>query len=408
MKEEVRRIMDLVKDGKLSPEDAADLIDAFVSTDSGPSEPQPPEPPTGSAEESGDGPKDGKDPFKSFVDFVENIGKEVSDGVNWKDVATHMRKAAERGLDGIRSGVDQIKQGKVNFNWLSSAEIREVTLPLNISTGTTLRVENPCGDVKISGGHTSASVSAKATVRGSSTEEAKEKADAYTLIVEESDYQVIVRQPDVSGLSVDLVIQLKDEATVEVRTQNGEVRLLDTMGGCRVVSQSGDIHVRGLRGPIEVTTQNGDIRLEDCESPSGLVETKHGDVTLLRAKGNFNARTASGDIRGRECSGSTYSVESVSGDVSIDFFEPVRGTVNVRTVNGNSEVFVDAASDCRVSVSTLRGNVDSDLSLADEVKSEQRVTGRLGDGNGVLDLSGVNGDVALRMRDSKVTDGQSQ
>ena len=34
MKDEIRRIMQLVKDGKLSPDEAAELIEAFEDTDS--------------------------------------------------------------------------------------------------------------------------------------------------------------------------------------------------------------------------------------------------------------------------------------------------------------------------------------------------------------------------------------
>lgn len=399
MKDEIRRIMDLVREGKLSPEDAAEIIDAFMAseraeaTSDGPPPPPPPfdEPPKTN---------ESKDPFRSFMDFVEGFGKEVTQSVNWQDVAKHMKTAAEKGMEGIKSGVDQIKQGKVNFGWFSATEIKEITLPLDPGTGKTIRIENPSGSVKVTGGFETSSVSAKAQVRGANAEDAQAKAESYTIIVEESEHYIDIRQPDVSGLSVDLVIQLSVPCHVEARTHHGDVRISDTGAGCRLNTQSGDTFLRGLSGPVEVVAQNGDVSVESCSSPSMAIESKHGDVSLVNVAGNVNARTAGGDIRGRSCSGKTWSVESVSGDVSMEFSEAVSGVLNIRTVNGDTELLVPDGCSCRVSLSTLRGTVTSGIPLDEAATMEQRITGRLGDGAGTIDVSAVNGNIAFKWRDA--------
>ncbi len=391
--------MDLVREGKLTPEDAAEIIDAFMASEKteasgdGPPPPPPPfdEPPK--ANES-------KDPFRSFMDFVEGFGKEVTQSVNWQDVAKHMKTAAEKGMEGIKSGVEQIKQGKVNFGWFSATEVKEITLPIDPGSGKTIRIENPSGSVKISGGFETSSVSAKAQVRGATIDDAQAKAENYTIIVEESEHYIDIRQPDVSGLSVDLVIQLSVPCPVEARTQHGDVRISDTGAGCRLNTQSGDTFLRGLNGPIEVVAQNGDVSVESCSSPSMAIESKHGDVSLVSVSGNVNARTAGGDIRGRSCSGKTWSVESVSGDVSMEFSDAVSGVLNIRTVNGDTELFVPDGCSCRVSLSTLRGTVSSGIPLDESATMEQRITGRLGDGAGTIDVSAVNGNIAFKWRDA--------
>src|SRR5256885_2382204 len=104
MKEEVARIMRLVQEGKLSPEDAAELIDAFttsernderteeevyVGTSGSQTAPPPPPPPAHEGEH--------KDPFKSFVDMMDNLQKEVTQNVNWHDVAQQIRRGAQKG-----------------------------------------------------------------------------------------------------------------------------------------------------------------------------------------------------------------------------------------------------------------------------------------------------------------------
>jgi len=78
MKEEVQRISKLVAEGKLSPEDAADLIDAFYENEHTSAERdesrETPPPPPGSAEGAGGHGKG--DPLKGFMDTVERMTRE--------------------------------------------------------------------------------------------------------------------------------------------------------------------------------------------------------------------------------------------------------------------------------------------------------------------------------------------
>jgi len=394
VKEEIKRIMKLVQDGKLSPEDAAELIDAFQSGDDDRETPPPPPSDAKGADSAG---KE-KDPFKSMIDFIEGIGKEVTESVDWKTVAQQMRESTKKGLDQVKVGIDQIKQGKVNWSWFSAYETREITLPLTVSEGKTLRIENPIGDVRITGGHAEGSVRAHAKVRGMDSDEALEKAEAYTIIIEESDHQVLIRQPDVSGLNVNLDVHLNTEAGIEIRTVSGDITVADTKGAARVHTMSGGISLKGLDGAIEVHSQSGDLTLSDSQSTTATLEVKTGDITLTKVKGNLAARSASGDVKLLECGGKTISVESVTGDVAVDLIDPVSGSVSVRTVNGDAEVRVADGSDCRVSLSTLKGDVTCSVELVDEARQSQHVTGRLGDGNGTLDVSAVNGDIDMALR----------
>jgi DUF4097 and DUF4098 domain-containing protein YvlB len=82
--------------------------------------------------------------------------------------------------------------------------------------------------------------------------------------------------------------------------------------------------------------------------------------------------------------------------VSVDLIEPVIASLNVRTVSGDVTLSIPEGSDCRVSLSTLRGDVACELDLKDEAKQDQRITGRLGAGLGTLDVSAVTGDVSVK------------
>lgn len=399
MKDEIRRIMKLVEEGKLSADDAAELIEAFESAprdgeaDAQASETTE-EPASGQTGDKKDG-----DPFASVIEAIERIGKEVATGVNWSEIAEQIKQSTKKGVEAIRHAAERAKEGKA-WTIFGIAEHREVELPLEVSGGKTLRVENSSGNVRIYGGQPSGSVLAKATVRGRDAEDAKSKADAYTPVIEESDHFVLIRQPDVSGLEVDLEIRLQGHVPVEVRCASGDVSVDGTGAGCRIDGRSGDVRLTGLDGAIEVETSSGDVHVSNSKTSSLTIEGKSGDVRLEQVKGNLSVRTSAGDVSLREVAGRTISVEAVSGDVHVDIDEPVEGTVNIRTVNGDTRVGIPDGSNCRVALSTLRGGVHTELFLKDEARQEQRITGTLGDGVGAVDISAVHGDVMLALRDT--------
>jgi DUF4097 and DUF4098 domain-containing protein YvlB len=399
-REEVKRILQMVKDGKITPEDAAELIEAFeageaadATSTSSPKE-EKSEPQSSSTDDGF------KDPFKSFVETLERISKEATGSVNWQEVGKHVQDSARKGVEALKTGLDQVSKGKVAFPWGGIQETKEITLPLTIPAGKTLKVDNACGDVKIVGGFEKGSATAHARFRSSSTEDAKAKAEAYTLIIEESDHMILIRQPDVIGLSVDVEIQMPGKAPVEIRSSSGDISVMDTGGSLRIDGASGDIRAKGLNGPVEISSASGNVVVEDVWTPSMTIENKAGDVLLKSIKGNINARTSAGDVALNDFSGKTVSIESVSGDVKVDLAEPVTGTVNLRTVSGNARVTMDGG-DCRVSLSTLRGAVACDVPLTEENRTAQRVTGKVGDGSGTLDVSAVTGNVSVSLRDHK-------
>lgn len=403
MKEEIARIMKLVQDGKLSPEDAAELIDAFQGSKEEPApadpqataDPNTPPPPPGATES-----EDKKTPVQGFVDMVEGIGRDISSNVNWKDISAQVRQGATKGFEALKKAAEEIKAGTMTIDFFGSSETRDVVLPLEVSEGKILKIENHCGSVKVTGGHESGSITARAKVKGTNPDDAKAKAAMYTLVIEESDHTVLVRQPRNVNYQVDMVVQLATKAMVEVRSDSGAVEIKDTGGGAKVASQSGDVLLRGIDGTIDVSIQSGNLEISDSKSGAASVESKSGQVQITNLDGNLNARCASGDFKVQGWTGKTFSVESVSGDVSVDLPNPVSGTVNIRTVNGDTNLGLADGGDARVSLSTLRGEVVCEIELQDDSRTEQRITGRLGEGSGTLDVSGINGDITVTLRDS--------
>jgi hypothetical protein len=397
VRDEVKRILKLVQEGKLSADDAYDLIEAFESTpdeDGASAEaetPPPPQSPRPGAEPD----YSQKDPLKSLVEAIEKLGKEAANAVNWQEVAKQARESAHKASETIKTGFESVKKGG-GFAFFGVGETREVSLPLAIPEGKTLRIENPCGNIKITAGFDLGSVTAFAKFRGTG-DDVRAKADRYTLVIEESDTTVVIRQPDVTGLSVDLDIHVAGTPQVEIRSESGDVQIADTKAGCRIQTKSGDVTVKGLSGQIEISAQSGDLTVEDTAATSMQVDNKSGDIVLRRVGGSANVRTTSGDIKIRDCDLKTLAVDGVSGNVDVDLRSPITGAVSVRTVSGNTLIAIPDGSDCRVGLKTLRGHTACAIPLLDEARLEGQVTGKLGEGKGTLDVSGVTGNITVEM-----------
>lgn len=402
MKDEITRILRLVSEGKLSPEDASELIDAFQ--DKKPSEEDSTQAATG---ESGEGthenggsnpppPPGSKDPFKGFVDFLEGVERDITTNVDWKNIASQIRHGAQKGVDVIKKAAEDVKAG--NLNLFYASENREVTLPLQISEGKVLKIENPSGSVTVTTGTTAeGKLTAKAKIRGNTVEEAKERAEAFSVMIEESDHHIQVRQPRQTAILVDFLVELPFGCPVDVRTESGDLHISGTGKNVKGSTQSGDIHVKGAAGLIELSIQSGDTHVEDCTPTALTFECKSGTVKLTNVNGNVNGRAASGDISIKGWSGKTLAVESVSGNVNAEIIEGISGQVTIRTVNGNTDLTLSDGNDCRVSLSTIRGDVHCNIPLDDEAKSEQIVNGRLGNGTGSLEVSGINGNINVQL-----------
>ncbi len=402
MKEEISRIMKMVQEGKLTPEDAAELIDAFQGErqEAPKAEEQTK---TEEAKAQATDEKKANDPFQGVVDFIENIGREVTHNVNWQEISGHVRTGANKGFEALKKAAEEIKTGNLNIGFFGTAETRDIALPLTVGEGKIVKIENPCGNIKVTGGHETGSVNARVKVSGSSAEDAKAKADGFTLVIEESEHQVLIRQPKQNGLSVDIVVQLASKCPIELKTDSGDIEVRENGGNVKINSQSGDLNIVHATGAIDISVQSGDTSISDSENANISLESKSGHIAITNVSGNLNARCASGELAVKNWTGKILSVESVTGDVSVDIATPVAGTINIRTVNGDASVSIADGGDARVSLSTLRGAVTSSVTLDDEAKGDQRITGKLGEGTGTLDVSGINGDINLKLRDSAAT-----
>lgn len=151
-------------------------------------------------------------------------------------------------------------------------------------------------------------------------------------------------------------------APVDVRTVNGEIRLL----GNRQVSHisagsvSGDVEVGRSAGDVQATSISGNLQL--ALEPAGAVHlrTTSGDIRLdgaLASNAMLNMNTVSGriDLHAAAPEGLTYDVNSFSGDIS-DCFGQQAGQVS-RYAPGSHLSGSHGNGAASVRIQTLSGDV---------------------------------------------------
>lgn len=144
-----------------------------------------------------------------------------------------------------------------------------------------------------------------------------------------------------NDVTVHFTVQVPNDVELEARTVNGAV------------------HARGLQAKAEVSSVNGDVRVQTA----GVAEagTVNGDVLL-----ELGRATWTGDIE----------ATTVNGSVTVVMPEPANLTISASTLNGGFE------SDFPI---TMSGKV-----------TRNKVRGTIGQGGPELELSSVNGAIALR------------
>lgn len=399
MKEQVLRILKMVQEGRLSPEDAFDLMDAFIAFDSA-SRDAPPH----AAEEEAEGqPSDSKaesngkaESFRALLDMMEKIRREISESIHWHDVAEQVREAAQKGVDALKGTVERI--GKGGLHWFGPIETKTVEIPLNIKPGMKLEVERLHGDVKVVGGSHDPKVIATVSVRGANQEDARTKAADWTPVIEEAEDFLSLKQSP-GSLSEDLEIFIPEGVSVAIKAESGDVTVKGTHGNVWVKALAGDIVVEGARGRVEIMSHAGDVTLKRIEGGEIEIENRTGSVFLHEVSGNVKVRSAAGDIKATDLKPTTANLETVSGSVMVDIAEPVSTDVVIRSVSGDVLLDIDSRSDCRVALSSVSGPVNTSIALEEIAHSRERITGRMGEGTGSVEVSTVAGAVNLHLRD---------
>ncbi len=135
--------------------------------------------------------------------------------------------------------------------------------------------------------------------------------------------------------------------------------------------------------------------------PASMLADAHavsGDIRIDGAHGDVRAASVSGDLTLTHLAASAVNATTVSGDVDVGLSAlSGDGALTFRSVSGDVTVSVPPALDADFSMSTVSGELDTDLPLTLSGRMGRRqISAHIGKGGRPLSISTVSGDVRLR------------
>lgn len=142
-----------------------------------------------------------------------------------------------------------------------------------------------------------------------------------------------------------------------------------------VRSVNGAVKLRGVQGEVNARTVNGKITAR---------QTGQAPLTLKTVNGTISASDVGGTVR----------ANSVSGALRLSL-QRVAGQVRVRSVSGPVELRLPRDAAASVALSTVSGELASQLPLQAQQRRRRSLEGRLGRGGPLLTARTVSGSVSI-------------
>ncbi len=171
----------------------------------------------------------------------------------------------------------------------------------------------------------------------------------------------------------------KSDDHVKISAGGTDVRVSvpKSVGSVRASVGGGDLSMEGLPVPLEVTVGGGDLSVRDVGSVKARIEG--GDAHFSGITGNVE-------------------VQSVGGDVEVKMGKITEGTVRLTAEGGRINLWVDPASTFDLTMEPVGQDLDvhTDLPLEIVERNEQSLKARLNGGGAQIELaSGKEGFVGI-------------
>jgi DUF4097 and DUF4098 domain-containing protein YvlB len=277
-----------------------------------------------------------------------------------------------------------------------------------------LILRNVWGDVRLSpspDGIMRATARIRAWGRDSAEAEATRNAIVVATNDEGNAYVITVSTPDWNILRrfrADFEIQVPAGVRTQVRQARGDVQATGLGGDVDIQTHSGDVSVRELTGSVTAETSRGDVTGVQVTGDVH-VQSRHGDLSLTSIGGRADGQLVHGDIHAHSVDGDV-SFRTMHGDVRLDHVggrivadskrgdvaleNPTRPLVlHLQTMSGDVSADVDEfVSDSTSVLHTVSGDITMRLGARARCIVRARVT------SGDIDVEGVSSETGPTRR----------
>jgi DUF4097 and DUF4098 domain-containing protein YvlB len=320
--------------------------------------------------------------------------------------------------------------------------------------GATLTVNNPRGDVTISGtsDDNQIHVSVHKEVYTRSDSEAETKAQRLSPNLNVNGNNVVLSLPSMDGARADLTITLPATAATTVNANRGDVKITAIKAPVTITANHGDIELSAITGDITARINNSgsnlsahsvtgsltvegrshDTTISDINGPLTLRGEFFGDAHFERIRGPLKFHTSRTDLQLARLDGqidisssaalstseavgpltlTTHSrnitLDRVAGDVSVTnrngsvdvTSAPPLSNVTVENRNGSVTITVPEQANFAYQFDATNGDIESDFPQVKSSSEDSRkntVNGTIGKGGPLLRVTTSQGDVSLK------------
>ena len=244
---------------------------------------------------------------------------------------------------------------------VESATVEESkTLKVDADKPLTLKVTDDAGNVTITGADVE-TVQIKTVKTAYATSQARAdeevKTIKYTIDQVGNTITLNYELPTTTNFNkgpntVDFIVMVPNEVTVDVNSNMGEVGIADIKGKVTVENDFGEVDVENIAGALSVSNNSGEITATSIKAGAEDIElnSDFGAVTLKNASGNdikltsnsgritFNEVRATGDVTTKSDFGDTVFENGSSNSLSI---ESNSGRVSLLKLKVSKQIKVD-------------------------------------------------------------------
>jgi hypothetical protein len=304
------------------------------------------------------------------------------------------------------------------------------TLTVDTEKPLTLNVADDSGDVTITGADVeTVQVKVVKTAYDSSQSRADQEVKDIKYIIEQTDSIITLKYELAKSMNfnnnvntVDFIVTVPNEITVNVDTNMGEVSVAGTKGNVDIKNDFGDVTLENIEGALSVQANSGkvsatsivagaenidlhsdfgSVTLEKAGGKDIVLDSNSGTIILseVRATGDITTNTDFGDTKFENGSADLLRIETNSGKVSLVKISITR-EIFVKDDFGNIELEQALASSYdlntnsgAITVDGARGNVKAHSGFGSvTLKNAENVTVDLSTNSGSVDFDGSLGE----------------
>ena len=288
----------------------------------------------------------------------------------------------------------------------------------SVGGATRLSISNKWGDIRVTGDDLrvtgvdaatdaatgTVTVRAKATAWGRSQAEADEAIAKVGVRLEQEGDTWYVRsgleQAPLGRVRVDYEITLPRRMSVSVSSASGDIWIEELDGEQSITTLSGDITVADLGSDPSAAqvmkTKSGDV-VGGALTGDISLSSLSGDVEINGFAGNLQVATQSGDITIQDGSGSVQ-LKTMSGDIDTALGTLGEKPISITSVSGDIELEIPGGSAVDVRAKSVSGQVGVEIDLDVEKSTEHLVVGVANGGGLELAVASVSGDISIQGR----------